>query len=47
MDFEWDDEKDRINFKKHGIRFSESISVWLDDSAMGIPDPDHSQTEER
>ncbi len=28
--FEWDEEKDRINFEKHGIRFKTAAKVFLD-----------------
>ena len=30
MLFTWDDEKERINFRKHGIRFKTAASVFLD-----------------
>ena len=29
INFEWDEEKDRINFKKHGIHFKTAIKVFL------------------
>ena len=47
MEFEWDDAKAQSNYKKHGVRFSEAASVWLDSSALETPDPDHSDVEER
>lgn len=47
MDFEWDDTKAASNFKKHAIRFSEAIEIWLDSSALEMADPNHSQKEER
>ncbi len=47
MEFEWDDTKAESNYKKHGIRFSEAVTVWLDDSALEMLDPDHSYNEER
>ena len=47
MDFEWDDNKADSNFNKHGIRFAEAATVWLDPSSLEIPDPEHSQDEER
>ena len=28
--FEWDDEKDQLNFTKHGIRFRTAAKVFLD-----------------
>ncbi|HMN68632.1 MAG TPA: BrnT family toxin [Bdellovibrionales bacterium] len=47
MEFEWDDTKADSNYKKHGVRFSEAVTVWLDDAALEIPDPDHARHEER
>jgi uncharacterized DUF497 family protein len=47
MDFEWNDDKAANNLKKHGVRFSEAVTVWLDDSALEMPDPEHSKSEER
>lgn len=31
--FEWDRHKAEANFKKHGVRFSESIAVFEDDES--------------
>ena len=45
--YEWDEEKNRANIKKHGVSFSEAITVFDDDNAMYKTDPDHSQQEER
>jgi len=42
-----DDEKAESNFKKHGVRFSEAVTVWSDDSALEMHDPDHSDDEDR
>ncbi len=47
MDFEWDDAQAASNLRKHGIRFSEAATVWLDASALEMHDPDHSQEEDR
>ena len=47
MDFEWDDKKAENNYKKHRIRLSEAVTIWQDESALEIPDPDHSENEER
>lgn len=47
MEFEWDDAKAEANLKKHGIRFSEAATIWLDDSSVEIPDIEHSSDEER
>lgn len=32
--FEWDDEKDRLNFIKHGIHFATAVKVFLDPNKM-------------
>lgn len=47
MEFEWDDNKAEINLKKHGVRFTEAATIWLDQNALEISDPDHSINEER
>ena len=45
--FEWDEEKDSSNQTKHGVSFEEAKTVFFDDYARLIPDPDHSDKEER
>lgn len=45
--FEWDENKDRLNQKKHGISFREAQTVFYDDEAIVIDDPEHSEEEER
>ncbi len=47
MEFEWDDNKADSNYRKHAIRFSEAASIWMDGNALEIPDPDHSDDEDR
>ena len=47
MEFEWDDQKAETNFKKHEVRFSEAVTVWTDESAIEMHDPDHSEDEDR
>ncbi len=47
LHFEWDEAKAKANLKKHGVSFEEAKSVFLDDQARMIPDPDHSLGEER
>lgn len=47
LQFEWDDRKAAANLKKHGVSFEEARSVFLDDRARLIDDPDHSDHEER
>lgn len=45
--FEWDENKNRINQKKHGISFDEAKTVFYDEEALVIDDPEHSEEEER
>ena len=47
LSFEWDENKNRINQKKHGINFEEASTVFYDDLAILFDDPEHSQEEER
>ncbi|MDD2894046.1 MAG: BrnT family toxin [Halothiobacillaceae bacterium] len=47
LKFEWDDNKNALNQKKHGVSFEEAKSVFADELARLIPDPDHSASEER
>ncbi len=45
--FEWDEEKARRNELKHGATFKEAKTVFNDPFAVTVPDPDHSEEEER
>ncbi len=45
--FKWDAKKERANRRKHGISFEEARSVFLDENAKLIADPDHSIREDR
>ncbi|MBO4311742.1 MAG: BrnT family toxin [Desulfovibrionaceae bacterium] len=45
--FEWDDEKDRANIRKHGVSFEEASTVFNDEYGIFIADPDHSESEDR
>lgn len=47
MKFEWDENKNRTNQRKHGISFDEAKTVFYDDEALVIDDPEHSEEEER
>ena len=40
--FEWDENKNLINQRKHGIRFEEAQTVFYDEAALVIDDPEHS-----
>lgn len=45
--FEWDPGKATLNFKKHGVSFDEARTVFFDERARLIDDPDHSDGEDR
>jgi len=45
--FTWDTNKNSVNTQKHGISFDEAKSVFYDDNARIMHDPDHSADEER
>lgn len=47
MLFEWDEEKNTKNKKKHGISFEEAQTVFEDEYAILFDDPDHSEEEDR
>ncbi len=47
MHFTWDENKNQINQKKHGISFEIAQTVFYDDDAILFDDPDHSIEEER
>ena len=40
MRVEWDPAKARANFDKHGVTFSEAVTVLSDDFALTREDPD-------
>lgn len=45
--FEWDPRKAALNLRKHGVSFSEAETVFTDERALLIDDPDHSGAEDR
>lgn len=47
MKFEWDPRKASSNLRKHGVSFDEAMTVFADWESVTIPDPDHSEAEER
>jgi len=40
--FEWDSEKSKNNLHKHGVSFEEAMSIWNDEFAAFLHDPEHS-----
>ena len=47
IDFDWNPEKEEINYRKHGISFQEATTVLEDLLSWTFPDPDHSGEEQR
>jgi len=47
IQFEWDETKNIANQRKHGIAFEEAKTVFYDERARLIADPDHSKNEDR
>ena len=47
MIFEWDSEKAEANLEKHGLSFPEAVLAFRDPLSVTIPDPDHSDVEDR
>ena len=45
--FDWDESKNKANVQKHGITFKEAESVFFDEYALLIADPDLSETDDR
>lgn len=45
--FSWNSVKAAANARKHGISFNEAQSVFYDDEALLLADPDHSTIEDR
>jgi uncharacterized protein len=45
--FDWDSRKAAANLTKHGVSFEEAKSVFVDENAKLINDPDHSEDEDR
>jgi len=45
--FEWDPAKAAANEHKHGVSFPEAQTVFSDEHALLLDDPDHSEGEDR
>lgn len=45
--FERDSKKAEANRKKHGVSFEEGVTAFGDPLSMNMPDPDHSESEQR
>jgi len=47
LPFEWDENKEKINIRKHGISFDEAALVFFDDVRYELYDRKHSISESR
>jgi uncharacterized DUF497 family protein len=47
LQFTWDPRKAAANKRKHGIDFAEAATAFGDPLSLTIPDPDHSESEDR
>ena len=47
IEFQYDESKNIANQKKHKISFKEAKTIFYDDNARLIHDPDHSDSEDR
>ena len=47
ISFDWDEEKNLLNQKKHDISFAEASTVFYDENAIEYYDDHHSTYEER
>lgn len=47
LQVEWDPEKATQNLAKHAVSFEEAATVLADPLSITLPDPDHSEDEER
>ena len=47
LQFEWDETKAAANRRLHKVSFEEATTAFADQESLTIPDPDHSDEEER
>ncbi|OFZ14434.1 MAG: hypothetical protein A2Z20_09310 [Bdellovibrionales bacterium RBG_16_40_8] len=47
VNFEWNEGKNDLNKKKHGVDFREAATIFLNSPIRIFFDPDHSEDEER
>ena len=45
--FSWDARKAAANFRRHRVSFPEAATAFADPLSLTVPDPDHSESEER
>ena len=47
VDFEWDNDKDKLNQEKHGVSFALAQLAFLDHQRVILEDLEHSEEEKR
>ncbi|HDH09414.1 MAG TPA: BrnT family toxin [Chloroflexi bacterium] len=47
LTFEWDEKKAKRNIRKHKVSFEEATTIFADLLSLTIPDPLHSEEEDR
>ena len=47
ISFEWNEEKNEINKRKHNVSFGEAVTVFYDTEARVVFDEEHSYDEDR
>ena len=47
LEFQWDNRKAKENMRRHKVSFEEAMTVFSDFLSLTIPDPLHSEKEER
>lgn len=47
MQYEWDEEKNQANYKKHKVRFQEAVTIFKDPNLVETYDQSHSEEEDR
>ncbi len=47
MEFEWDEQKNAVNIRKHGVSFEEAVTAFGDPLSDTFDVPDHSAEENR
>jgi uncharacterized DUF497 family protein len=47
MYFTWDEEKNKVNIKKHGVSFEQAVNVFYDERKLEKYDTAHSIFEDR
>jgi uncharacterized DUF497 family protein len=45
--FSWDSRKAQANLRRHRVSFEEAETAFLDEEALVLDDPDHSDVEDR